>query len=464
MKQLLADANPFHRARAVWLLARARSGRRREVERLLADPDPQIRITAFRALRKVKPSVLAEARRLATDPSPAVRREVALSLRGVPFEQARDILLTLAAGYDGADRWYLEALGTAASGDEEALYSALLPSLCRGRDPIAWDARFAAIAWRLHPAAAIDAFAARAASRGALGRRATAGAGRARLHQRSARRAGDGRSDAQRASGCRRAGGVVDDLPEDQRLARYPVDGWVADAPRGDAGLARRHAGAPRASCSTTRAPIDRRIEAALAMASDAAGGAAAPPARGREQGRVSRCARPLGSVIFSNPDRSVRSAAAGFFPRPGGPPRMTVADVAGRAGDAARGETRFTARLFDVPPRAARPRGADVGPELTDIDKKFDRAGLVEAIVNPNAAIAFGYGAELFVTRRSEPHIGFLLADGPTVSIRDGYGRRGPSPREDLDTRSAEVEPDAGSAGAGADRAGRGRHRGVSA
>ena len=65
-----------------------------------------------------------------------------------------------------------------------------------------------------------------------------------------------------------------------------------------------------------------------------------------------------------------------------------------------------------------------DVGPDLTDIDRKFDRNGLIEAIVAPGAAIAFGFGAELFVTTKNEPAIGFLQSEGATISIRDGYGR----------------------------------------
>ena len=49
-----------------------------------------------------------------------------------------------------------------------------------------------------------------------------------------------------------------------------------------------------------------------------------------------------IGSVIFSNPDRSVRTAAAGFFSRPGGQPRTTASGVAGILGDASRGKLRF--------------------------------------------------------------------------------------------------------------------------
>lgn len=117
----------------------------------------------------------------------------------------------------------------------------------------------------------------------------------------------------------------------------------------------------------------------------------------------------------------------------------MTVASVTARAGDATRGEMRYYAASCATCHRIGS-AGADVGPELTEIAKKFDRPGLVEAIVSPNAAIAFGYGAELFVlgngTRRQEPHIGFLLSDGPTVSLRDGYGRVLSFAREDVESR----------------------------
>jgi putative heme-binding domain-containing protein len=55
---------------------------------------------------------------------------------------------------------------------------------------------------------------------------------------------------------------------------------------------------------------------------------------------------------------------------------------------------------------------------------------------VNPNAGIAVGFGAELFVTRRGKSHIGFLQSEAATISIRDGYGVVRTIPREELETR----------------------------
>ena len=141
----------------------------------------------------------------------------------------------------------------------------------------------------------------------------------------------------------------------------------------------------------------------------------------------------------------------------------MTVADVASRTGDAARGEAASWAAARHAIGAAHRQAPTSV-PTSTDIDKKFDRAGLIEAIVNPSAAIAFGFGAELFVTRRSEPIIGFLQSEGATISIRDGYGRTRTIAADDLAARvplKSSLMPDP--LLARADRPGRRRYRRLS-
>jgi putative membrane-bound dehydrogenase-like protein len=421
VKNVLRDANPFHRARAVWLMAELGPAGVRDVQALLGDADAQVRLTAFRALRKVQPTVLAEARRLTADPSAAVRREVALSLRGVPFERSRDLLGELAASYDGTDRWYLEALGAAAAGAEEALYTALLAALPT-REPLEWNERFAAIAWRLHPAAAIDAFAARAQSpRLSADARRQAVVALAFVNDRRAAQAMADLTHGPLPDVAAQAAWWMTYRRTNEWYA-HPVTAWTAAAPEGKPSslpgmLARR------VVVTDEAAPIDRRIEAALAMAADQAG--APLLIQLAAENRIPYQLREaIGSMIFSNPDRSVRSAASGFFARPGGVPLLTVAEVASRGGDAARGQIRFTSSCSTCHRGGPSTTGAEVGPDLTAISTKFDRGGLIEAIVNPGAAIAFGFGADLFITRRGEPTIGFLQSEGATIAIRDGYGR----------------------------------------
>jgi putative membrane-bound dehydrogenase-like protein len=158
---LLTDRNPYIRGRAVWLLAELGPGGITKVETLLHDADPMMRITAFRALRRVNSYVLIHARALASDKSAAVRREVALALRDVPLADCRDILLTLARGYDGRDRFYLEAWGTGCSGKEAEVFAALAAEQ-HEKNPVKWTPAYANLVWRLTPNDAAAAFATRA--------------------------------------------------------------------------------------------------------------------------------------------------------------------------------------------------------------------------------------------------------------------------------------------------------------
>ena len=157
----------------------------------------------------------------------------------------------------------------------------------------------------------------------------------------------------------------MDDVSEDERLARLSGGRLGRRCAGGKAAALDADAEPAATLVLDDAAPIDRRIEAALAMAGDADGGQLLIQLAAENQ-VASQLREAIGSIIFSNPDRSVRTAAAGFFSRPGGQPRMTAADVAGRVGDAARGKVRFDGQLLDVSSQRRGSPGADVGPDLT--------------------------------------------------------------------------------------------------
>jgi putative membrane-bound dehydrogenase-like protein len=157
---LLADENPYIRARAVWLLADLGAEGTAQVVKLLDAPDADTRVTAFRALRRHHVEPLRHAAKLAADSSAAVRREVAVSLRDVPYADSAKILLELAKGYDGKDRTYLEAWGIGCTGKEAEMYQTLDKNF--PGDPLKWSAAYAGLVWRLTPSAAVPQLAARA--------------------------------------------------------------------------------------------------------------------------------------------------------------------------------------------------------------------------------------------------------------------------------------------------------------
>ncbi|MEO6787496.1 MAG: PVC-type heme-binding CxxCH protein, partial [Chthoniobacteraceae bacterium] len=153
---LLADENPYIAARAVWLLAQMGEAGVVKVTPLLESKDATMRLVAYRALRTANHNVLAMAAKMASDESAAVRREVALTMRDMPAERSVPILVKLAQQFDGKDRAYLEALGLGSTHKEAEVYAAI--SKVMGGPAESWNDAFAWIAWRLHPAAAVDDF------------------------------------------------------------------------------------------------------------------------------------------------------------------------------------------------------------------------------------------------------------------------------------------------------------------
>lgn len=153
-----SETNPYLQARAVWPLAFAAPKGRAWVNQLLGSHTEAQRVLAFRALRLADPdNLLVLANKMVGDNSPAVRREVALSLRDVPFEQCKDILTLLIQHYDGNSRWALEALGTASTDKEENVYKHLVRPLFVDLPVADWPKPALELAWRLNsPQASTD--------------------------------------------------------------------------------------------------------------------------------------------------------------------------------------------------------------------------------------------------------------------------------------------------------------------
>ena len=114
--------NVYLRARALWQMGKL--GHLRFVSAAFEDSDPRFRILSMRILADMQGDT-PEAylphwkRLLVKDPSPAVRREALLLLRRADPAKAKDLILDLADGFDGKDRFYLAAVGIAVGQDSE---------------------------------------------------------------------------------------------------------------------------------------------------------------------------------------------------------------------------------------------------------------------------------------------------------------------------------------------------------
>jgi HEAT repeat protein len=138
-------------ARALWLIGLIGGKERKEIDEALRHSDPRFRILGLRVGRTAGRDIAPLVRPLLADSDPKVRRECALALQHVEGEAAVEPLLALARGYDGKDRWYLEAWAIGARGKEAALATALTAELgWAGFDP-----KLADFLWELHAPGAL---------------------------------------------------------------------------------------------------------------------------------------------------------------------------------------------------------------------------------------------------------------------------------------------------------------------
>ncbi|MBK5297565.1 MAG: c-type cytochrome [Vicinamibacteria bacterium] len=168
LQAMWGQRDPVLRARALWLLGRLGPEGLRTVQAALLDPDPRFRILALRVINRSGADMIAVAHPLLRDPSPQVRREIAVLLQdptrmtpayavgeqASPSAPLLDALVELAVQYDGKDRWYLEALGIAARGREDALFRRL-----RAAYPT-WSTTWARLLWELRAPASLPYLAA----------------------------------------------------------------------------------------------------------------------------------------------------------------------------------------------------------------------------------------------------------------------------------------------------------------
>lgn len=123
LTQLWKSGNQLQRAQALWLLAKLPTGEM-YINEGLADANTNIQIAAFRNYRASGKDVLPIIEKFVGHPSAQVRREAILALRGSTSPKAPALWAELAVQHDGKDRWYLEAVGIGAIGNEESYFSA----------------------------------------------------------------------------------------------------------------------------------------------------------------------------------------------------------------------------------------------------------------------------------------------------------------------------------------------------
>jgi putative membrane-bound dehydrogenase-like protein len=170
-----------------------------------------------------------------------------------------------------------------------------------------------------------------------------------------------------------------------------------------------------------TRADPDDREDAAVDLAEHELGGMVIVDLA--RQGLLDdELTAAVGDVIWAHPDAAVRALAHGLFPRPGQlRPLPPLEELLALAGDPSRGREIFGSNRAQCSTcHRVRGRGADVGPDLTEVATKLEGEALLDAILNPSAGIAHGYDGWMLTTADGRRLTGFVLAEGDTVLFKD--------------------------------------------
>ncbi|GEO09675.1 PVC-type heme-binding CxxCH protein [Segetibacter aerophilus] len=418
---LLSDNNRYIRARAVWLLSQLGPKGRAEVEKMLANPDTQIRAAAYRALQQTTTDILPYAKKLAGDTAAFVRREVAISLRDLPYEKTKEVLLELVKRFDGEDRWYLETLGADLKGHESDIYPVILKLFGENKPSIKWNKQMTALAWRLHPVEAVNDLVARAenATLPVVERRAALTALAFVNHKTAA--------DAMAALSTKKLGDVSDQasywLSFRQGNDWYNLLDWskLNINTRYERKLAQMKV-KQQVILDADQSIYERRSRA-REMAADSVGGQLLIGLAAEK--KLPQSLMPIiQEKIFQNPDATVRVQATNYFSMPGSNKTYSISQIEKMTADATRGKALFINRCSSCHKVGA--IGKAIGPELTTIGKKFGKTELLDAIINPSAAIVFGYDGWLVNTKDGSSLFGFLVSENnQAMVLKDLSGQR---------------------------------------
>ncbi|MBX2924654.1 MAG: c-type cytochrome [Chitinophagaceae bacterium] len=421
VSNLLKDNNPYVQARAIWLLPQLGEQGKTAATSLLKDENEITRATALRSLRVTVTDILPYAVQLQNDPSAYVRREVAQALVGVPYEQAKPVLLELVKQYPENDKWYLNAVCGAFSGHEEDIYPEIKNLLAAGETPSQWSSKMVDFAWGLHPVTALNDLKQRAtdASLTVKDRRAAITA----IAFMKDKKAAEAMLELNKSS--------LQDVTEQatywlsfrQGNDWYSLLNWKNI--QLNTAYERKLAGmkARLLAVLDERLALNARRSRLEQMTRDSLGGQLLM-GLASENKFPKELVPAMEELIFKNPDIAVRVQASKYFKQPGVTSQYSIAEIAALKGDATNGKTVFTTYCASC--HKINGAGNDIGPELSNIGKKFDKTGLLDAIIHPSAAILLGYEPWLINTKDGGSFFGFVVSENKqTITVKDVAGQK---------------------------------------
>jgi len=102
-----------------------------------------------------------------------------------------------------------------------------------------------------------------------------------------------------------------------------------------------------------------------------------------------------------------------------------SIKKLLGMKGNKANGEKIFHSRGACFTCHKIGDKGRQLGPDLTGIGKKFEASILLDSMINPSSAIAFGFEGTSVKTKDGKAISGFVVSDSDPLIIKDMAGNQ---------------------------------------
>lgn len=443
LRALLKAPNPYHQARALFLLSQLGEKGQSIVEALLieAQTNARLRVAAFRALRSqyTAEKLLGLAMRLLPSADASLRREITMAVADSPLAQRRDILLQIVEKFDGNDPWLLEAIGICVGQDAELLWPEILSRINSGPNSAVATL---ALAWRLHPLASVAYLRGIAqAAQSSMEDRRKAITGLAFIRDKKAVETMSALAQSELSDVAEQARYWLAFRQSNDWLNLWNWETAVVDVEK-ELSMARQKAG--REKILNNNIALWDRKATLRSMAVDSFGGQLLLDLA-CDNKLPAALLRDLKANIFNNPDLSVRVRAGNCIKRPGAAVMLSPEAIASLKGDPVKGKQAYQSACATCHTSAG--SAPTIGPDLTGIGAKLGYFELLDAIINPGAGIAFGYETWSVQTKSGDSYYGFLGANGQNVIIRDLSGKQQVIPEAEVLSKKRQtgsIMPDA--------------------
>ncbi|MCA9265899.1 MAG: c-type cytochrome [Planctomycetales bacterium] len=145
-----------------------------------------------------------------------------------------------------------------------------------------------------------------------------------------------------------------------------------------------------------------------------------------------------LANALLGSKFPTIREQAAKFLTLPataGGEPLPAVSELVHLHGDRIRGRELFFGKATCGKCHQVGAEGKQVGPHLTEIGSKLSREALIVSILEPSAAVSFGYEMHVLLTAEGEQLSGIVVSQTDTgVTLRDAEGIDRTIVQDDID------------------------------